>query len=695
MKRNCSKNLITITVALLLSTTLNLFYRAGYAEEFHAPLSNRTAALKLPLSKLAGKNVSQMTAFTATDDKAISAAILGVSAASFGLDTKQSTIAFAETDVDEIGIRHYRGNQMIDSVPVFGSQYDIHVDTKKDSVLVAGKVTQGRPSTMEPTLDGEDALAVARTQWLSTVGTEAERMGTPELVVFDPALLDQFISGKPHLAYQIDLGSRFRSYRYFIDATTGSLLKQLSLTSNATREIADCSYGNGYCYFGAYSSKYDYTFGRMEGDAPVGANPLDKAVTKAFPLDIDNTYDTIGAYHTYLQARFKRNGINGKGGLGNGEHSATDAITAFTYIGLAGEPSCPNAFFNSENDTLNFCGGMASADIVFHEATHGLTHNSADLIYQNQSGALNESFSDIFAEAAENHYLGQNNWLLGSSSIDTNILGNGRSMKDPEAPLWNPLTRDYSNGNQPSHFYSRKFYFGEADNGGVHYNSGVLNHAAYLISEGGSLNGCVVSGLGIEKMEQIMYRALTKYLSKTSNFYDAYLAIRSAAWDLFPAEDFLSVEKALLAVQLNQPGRCSGIAASPTLCNLWIDECPNDPDLIREGACGCGVPEVDANGNGVPDCIDIDSLTRPANPVISKLATNKRKKLRTFYVALQEVRGARYIITLTPSRGRPVVKTLKSAFIQVRLKGRESWRISYKIRLNGKTSKSSRSMRLR
>lgn len=695
MRMNFTTRPLFAGLQYLLPFAIGLFHTVGHAEEFHAPLSNRTAALTLPLSKLAGNKPGQMTTFSKSDDQAISATILGASAASFGLDTKESNIKFAETDVDDIGVRHYRGNQTIDSVPVFGSQYDIHIDTKRDSVFVAGRVSQGRPSSMTPVLNGEDALAAARTHWLRTVGTEAERTGAPELVVFDPGLLDQFISGKPHLAYQVDLGSKFRSYRYFIDAITGSILKQLSLTTNATREIGDCSYGNGSCYFGAYSSKYDYTFGRMEGDAPVGANPIDQPSVKASPLDTDNTYNHTGAYHTYLRDRFKRNGINGKGGLGNGEDSATDAITALTYIGLAGEPNCPNAFFNSQYDTLNFCGGLASTDIVFHEATHGLTHNSADLIYQNQSGTLNESFSDIFAETAENYYLGRNNWLLGSSSIDTNILGNMRSMKDPEAALLNPLTGEYTNGNQPSHFYSRNFYCGEADYGGVHYNSGVLNHAAYLISEGGSLNGCDVAGLGIEKMEQIMYRALTKYLSRTSNFYDAYIAIRQAAWDLFPAEDFLSVEKALLAVQLNQPGRCSGIAASPTLCNLWRDECPNDPDLIREGACGCGVPEVDSNRNGVPDCIDIDRNTRPATPVISKLATKGRKKIRTYAIALQEVRGARYIVTLTPKRGRPVVKTMKSAYIQVRLRGRGAWRISYKIRLNGKTSKSSRKMRLR
>lgn len=699
MKRTCTKTLIamiaTFLVSTVVSTTTELSCTVGYAEEFNAPLSNKTAALTLSLSELIGKKPSGVTSFSQADENALTARILKVSSSKFGLDTQQSTIQFAQTEVDALGVRHYRGKQVVDSIPVFGSQYDIHVSPKRDSIFVAGRVSQGKPARMVPVLSEEDVRDFAHSHWVDSFGTTAEKTSVPTLVVFDPGLLDRFITGDPRLAYQIDLRSRFRSHRYFIDASTGSLLKQLSLTTNARRQVGDCSFGDGYCYFGAYSPTYDYMFGRLEGDAPVGANPVNKPEVQVSPLDTDMTYESIGAYHTYLQDRFKRDGVNGKGGLGNGADTDFDTITAFTYIGVAGEPNCPNAYFDSAQDTLNFCGGMASIDIVFHEATHGLTHNSADLIYQNESGTLNESFSDIFAETAENYYLGENNWLAGSSKLDSNILGNLRSLKDPEVALWNPLSRSYTNGNQPANFYSEKFYCGEADYGGVHYNSGVLNHAAYLISEGGSFNGCTISGLGIKKMEQIMFRALTKYLSPTSTFYDAYVAIRQAAWDLYSAEEFLSVEKALLAVQLNQPGRCSGIAAGPTMCSAWVDQCPNDPDLIIEGACGCGVPEVDANGNGIPDCIDIDSRTRPATPVITKLATKKRKKIKKFLVALQEVRGARYIVTLTPKRGRPVTKTVKSPFVQIRFRGQGPWRISYKIRLNGKTSKSSRKMRLR
>jgi hypothetical protein len=316
-------------------------------------------------------------------------------------------------------------------------------------------------------------------------------------------------------------------------------------------------------------------------------------------------------------------------------------------------------------------------------------------MYQYESGALSEAFSDIFAEAAEYYVLGENNWLFGSTKFDQSRTGVLRSLKNPEEALWNPYEGAYSNGNQPARFYSSKAYCGDQDNGGVHINSGILNHAAYLIAEGGFFNGCSVAGLGMKKMEKVLYRALTEYLTPTATFYDAYVAIRQSAWELLTAEEFLSVEKALLAVELNQPGKCSGIKASPTQWSAWVDQCPSHPNLITKGACGCGVPEVDTNNNGIPDCIDINRNTRPAKPVVSLLARKKRKNIRKYLVALQEEPGARYIVRFNQKGKRPIFKRLRSPFFGITLRDRGSWRISYRIRVNGQLSKFSRKTRLR
>lgn len=695
MEQDKQEGLSIIHRLLLIAGIIAVSFHDANAEDFKDPLSNQTTATIFTMSELDLDRGSTATAFSGDSDARLKSKVLSAASGKFGLDQNTSAIQFAETKVDELGARHYRGVQTIESVPVVGARFDIHLNQNKDSIFVTAKISHGRPESMQPRIDEDQATILAESHWKDSLTSEPETRKTPTLVVFDSSILDRFVSGKPRLAYQIDLGSRFEAYRYFVDAITGDILKRLSLDRHLNREIADCSFGDGLCYFGAYKSEYDYTFGRVEGDEPVGANPIDDPELQAYPYDTDNVYELVGAYAGYLQARFKRNGPNGKGGLGGGENIPKATTRALTYIGLGDDSFCPNAYYSSFEERVNFCAGMADLNTISHELTHGVTHFSSGLIYQNESGALDESFADIFAEAMEYYLIGENNWLIGSTKFDESRVGVLRSMKNPEEALWSPYDGAYVNGSQPAHFYSSKVYCGEQDNGGVHQNSGVLNHAAYLIAEGGSFNGCSIPALGMKKMEQIMYRALTRYLTPTSTFYDAYVAIRQSAWELVTAEEFLSVEKALLAVQLNQPGKCSGIKASPTQCSAWVDQCPDHPDLISEGACGCGVPEVDANNNGVPDCIDINGDTRPAAPVVSKLATKKRKKVRKFLVAFQEVPGARYIVKLSQKGRRPIYRWMKSSLIQVRLRGKGAWRISYRIRVNGQLSKFSRKMRLR
>ena len=169
-----------------------------------------------------------------------------------------------------------------------------------------------------------------------------------------------------------------------------------------------------------------------------------------------------------------------------------------------------------------------SLDIIGHETTHGVTQYSAGLDYINESGALNESFSDIFGTCVEFFKEGTNgNWLCGEDVI---INGYERSMQLPKLK------------NQPD-CYNGLYWIDEIptpenDMGGVHINSGVQNYWFYLLCEGGSGtndNGDVysVDGIGIEDAEQIVYRNLTTYLMPTSQFKDARLGSIHAAIDLF------------------------------------------------------------------------------------------------------------------------------------------------------------------
>jgi len=196
---------------------------------------------------------------------------------------------------------------------------------------------------------------------------------------------------------------------------------------------------------------------------------------------------------------------------------------------------------------------LVSLDVVGHELTHGVTQYSAGLIYQNEYGALNESFSDIFGTMIEHYIEGANgDWVLGED-FTPNGMG-FRSLKDPNS-LGYPDT------------YLGNFWFPETpwpseenDYGGVHINSSVQNYWFYLLAEGGTgINdhghSYKVDGIGSEKAGKIAYRMLTVYLMPTSRFYDARRAAMYAAKDLFgdSSEELNSVIDAWNAVGVSYP----------------------------------------------------------------------------------------------------------------------------------------------
>jgi Zn-dependent metalloprotease len=169
-------------------------------------------------------------------------------------------------------------------------------------------------------------------------------------------------------------------------------------------------------------------------------------------------------------------------------------------------------------------------DIVAHELTHGVTGYSSRLIYQGESGALNEAFSDIMGICVEfaNQNLGSGprlaEWHAGE---DVSLSGT------PFRNFVTPTSR-----NHPDHYSVR--YLGDGDNGGVHINSSIANHAFYLAVMGGTnrVSGLAVSGVGfanLEQMEQVFFRAFTQMLTPSSDFAAARTATVQAARDLYGA----------------------------------------------------------------------------------------------------------------------------------------------------------------
>lgn len=191
-----------------------------------------------------------------------------------------------------------------------------------------------------------------------------------------------------------------------------------------------------------------------------------------------------------------------------------------------------NAFWDGQRMTYGDGNGttftpLTAIDITAHEIAHGLTSNTSNLVYSNESGALNESFSDIFGVSVEafanNNVL---NWIMGE---DATPNGNGiRSMSNPNS------------FSDPDTYLGTHYYTGTQDNGGVHTNSGVQNFWYYLLTEGGSGTNDIsnvynVNGLGIVDASRIAFRNNTIYLTPNSDYQDARFYAVQSAIDLFGA----------------------------------------------------------------------------------------------------------------------------------------------------------------
>lgn len=213
-------------------------------------------------------------------------------------------------------------------------------------------------------------------------------------------------------------------------------------------------------------------------------------------------------------------------------------------------------------------------DVIAHEYTHGIIHHSCELIYQGESGALNESFADIFGLMAERWILGPNavsNWLLGG---DAGVTIPTRSFIDPAAEGSHSINNNGVCGGaagQPDTYEGDRWTDVDAlatcDFGGVHGNSGVQNHWFYLLSEGGTgtndnNDNYTVQGIGMDDAAEIAFWSMQNELIEDSDYDDARSAAVAAAIMLFGncSNQHGQTENAWYAVGVGDESACVGLS---------------------------------------------------------------------------------------------------------------------------------------
>lgn len=239
---------------------------------------------------------------------------------------------------------------------------------------------------------------------------------------------------------------------------------------------------------------------------------------KSKDKDVNEAYDYSGATYDFYKQVFGRDSVDDKGlRLDSSVHYSTGYDNAF-WNGMQ--------MVYGDGDGTMFQRFTKCLDVIGHELTHGITQYEAGLNYQDQSGALNESMSDVFGVLVKQWKLKQTadkaDWLIGAGLLAKGVKGVAlRSMAAPGTAYDDPnLGKDI----QPAHM--KNYYTGTDDSGGVHINSGIPNHAFYLVAT-------ALGGHAWERAGKIWYDTLCKQLRPDSNFKAAANATLASAGQLF------------------------------------------------------------------------------------------------------------------------------------------------------------------
>ncbi len=436
---------------------------------------------------------------------------------------------------DELGMTHVRFNQTKNGIAVEGAQIIVHYNKNNEITVVNGAYNnQIEESNIDtsPSISTNRALDVAKSS--INAPSTLEQSPKSELVIYP-------FGGKNHLAYKVNmnfLGEEPGNWFVYVDAKTGEIVDKFNAIMDAGEVKTQNGSGTGILgehrllhiskskaeHEGTMFQLADYSHQGLDGiiTFDYSKNYLELFSNKSASFKsevarpaVDAHYNSEKVYDYYL-SEHGRNSLDDNG----------MPIQSVVHYG----DNYNNAFWNGtymvygDGDGDFFIPLSAGLDVAAHEMTHGVTSNSANLIYRFQSGALNEAFSDIFGALIDD-----SDWEIGEDVMAPAAVADGRtslrSLSDPSKYPVGAAYVPYGNGEgkYPSHMDEFYDLPANLDNGGVHINSSIINHAAYLTAQ----------DIGREKLGKIYYRALTQYLTPTSDFSDARLSIIQSAVDLY------------------------------------------------------------------------------------------------------------------------------------------------------------------
>ncbi|NLI48094.1 MAG: peptidase M4 family protein [Acidobacteria bacterium] len=430
---------------------------------------------------------------------------------------------------DDLGMAHVKFQHVYSGIPVWPEQVIVHVNTLGQVYCFNGIYQNIHVDALNPGVPADEAENIARQSQPCPVDIEA----STKLVIYN------FHTPAPTLAWEVEMKPLEvypYHYRVFVNAKTGEITNSIDevytgyattssgiLIHNSQAVTLDTwHYDDGYTYLiDASKSMFPgyLDVNTFQGTIVI----LDKSSGWIFtPViydpNLDNTFNDnyaimaggTASYHVSEVYDYFYDTHNWTG-FSNTSGSIKVYVNDISNL--------DNAYYVNNSITLG-AGGVwsnnwaAALDLTAHEYAHGVTDATCRLVYQYESGAMNESMSDVIGCLVDDA-----NWTLGEIIIKTNPLGATafRNMADPHngqptnSPLW-----------QPAHMSEFVSMSVNDDNGGVHKNCGIPNKAFYLTA----------ASIGRSKAERIYFRAWTNYFTANTDFSAARLAIEQAAIDL-------------------------------------------------------------------------------------------------------------------------------------------------------------------
>ena len=444
------------------------------------------------------------------------------------------------TTEDDLGMTHIVLRQSYEEQPVWGSQITVHFDREQNPLEVNGLYIPGlQLQELKEQISETEAIILAKKS-LKMSGVGMAPIKAQRLIFWD-------LHRAPVQSYRVDLvPSIAEEWQIFVAIADGRVLHKYntiqheSVTVNVPdlngvqQNISVWKDGNTYYAIDTTTTFYDSNSLPPDPQNTQGAifsidaqNTLEPNPQNLFFVTSNNpnTWDPAAVsvlqnfdiVQKYFQESFNRASINDNG------------MNIFGCIHVG--QNFDNAYWSGNRQMMFFGDGSnqpggfsslaGSLDVTAHELVHGIIQFTAGLIYENQSGAINEHIADFFGAMVD-----RDDWLIG----DEIAVGRAglRDMENPGNP--NVLSEQPSTMTE----YRNLPNTPQGDHGGVHINSGILNRMTFLLAAG-------PSGIGRQKTEQIIYRALTSYLLERSQFIDYRRAALSAAEDLYGV-DSLEVE---------------------------------------------------------------------------------------------------------------------------------------------------------